>query len=450
MGRINDEEIRISKKCLEMALAKGASKARVRLEKSTMDLVATLNGDVDKVTHCYDKSLCVTLFANGKYGNYSTNRVDEKELDAFLDKALEMTSMLEVDAARDLPSPERCCRNAVAGDELGLNDLMAEVLTPQLRLSLAKKASIFKETALRTDLPYKLVSEEGEYSDSMSDLLLLDSQGLMCRHTETSFDYGVEMTVETADGDKCSSYWWHSAPRLDELEINDCCPKALEDAAKRIGPKPLRGGKYNIVIDSEVAGRVISPLLKALGAYSIQQNDSFLIGSLGRKMFPEGLTIMDSPHNRGEIGSCLFDSEGVATAPGPIIEKGVVTRYFINTYMSGKMGMAPTSESATRPTVLPFPREGLSRDDLMEMCGDGVLITDFNGGNNNSATGDFSYGVEGFAFRNGKITHPVREIVFTGNFLKLWEDFVAAGSDSRRCKDKLVPSLAFFNADLSA
>ncbi|MBR0361488.1 MAG: hypothetical protein IIX35_03875, partial [Paraprevotella sp.] len=42
-------------------------------------------------------------------------------------------------------------------------------------------------------------------------------------------------------------------------------------------------------------------------------------------------------------------------------------------------------------------------------------VTGFNGGNCNPVTGDFSYGVEGFAFSKGKVTHPVKEMLITGS-----------------------------------
>ena len=74
----------------------------------------------------------------------------------------------------------------------------------------------------------------------------------------------------------------------------------------------------------------------------------------------------------------------------------------------------------------------------------------FNGGNSNAATGDFSYGVEGFAFRGGKIVHPVREMVITGNFMELWNNLAGIGCDARTCMSKIIPSLAFTNVDFSA
>jgi PmbA protein len=134
----------------------------------------------------------------------------------------------------------------------------------------------------------------------------------------------------------------------------------------------------------------------------------------------------------------------------PIINRGTVCQYFVNTYMAAKMGIAPTIEDAIRPKVMPFPRRGLSRKDILALCGDGILVTDFNGGNSNSATGNFSYGIEGFAFKDGKITHPVRDMVVTGNFLDLWSHLVACGEDARLCHAKLVPTLAFSDVDFSA
>ena len=184
-------------------------------------------------------------------------------------------------------------------------------------------------------------------------------------------------------------------------------------------------------------------------AVTIGQNNSFLCGKLGEKVFHEGLNIRDLCRKEGESGSRLFDSEGVATTEHDIISNGVVKEYFINTYMSGKMQMEPTIEDATRPKVMPWPEAGLDLAAILGRCSEGILVTGFNGGNSNPATGDYSFGVEGFAFKDGKITHPVREMLMTGNLVDLWNHFLAAGDDSRLCKSKLIPTLAFENVDFS-
>lgn len=477
-GMLTAEEILVAEKCLEKSLALGADKVRITLNKSLMELFGTLNGELDKVSHCLDRSISVCLFVDGKFGSFSTNRLVESELDDFLKKAIATVRMLAEDPCRDLPDPSRTAKNAVTGKELGLYDETYPALTSDERLRMAIDASIFK-----MHCGEGLISEEGEYSDSIFDSLVLDSNGLRCRHTETSFEYGVEVTVQDADGNRFSSYWWDATPMLKDLNIKDCGEIAFKRAMSQIGPVKIESGKYSMVIESEVASRLVTPVLNALGGYSLQQKNSFMLDSLGKKMFPEWLNIWDRPVSVGETGSRLFDSEGVATSETPIIENGVVKEYFVNTYISKKMGVDPTIEDATRPVVLPCfapsvagkvtssvaepveatgeddriadtsassVTEAIGKEELMRIVGDGILVTGFNGGNSNSATGDFSFGVEGFLFKDGKIVHPVREMLITGNLLTLWNNLLAAGNDARFCKSKLIPTLAFGNVDFSA
>ena len=475
-GMLTENEIRVADKCVEKALGLGAEKVRLTLNKSLMELFGTLNGGLDKVSHCLDRSISVCLFVDGKFGSFSTNRLVENELDDFLKKAISTVRMLADDPCRDLPDPSRTVKTALTGKELKLYDDDYPRLTSDRRLKMALNASIFKKHC-----DEGLISEEGEYSDTIFDSMVIDSNGLRCRHTETSFEYGVEVTVQDADGNRFSSYWWDAAPMLNDLKINSCGEVAFKRAISQTGPVRIGSGKYVMVIESEVASRLVTPVLNALGGYSLQQKNSFMLDSLGKKMFPEWMNIWDRPASVGETGSRLFDSEGVATAETPIIENGVVNEYFINTYMSKKIGIEPTIEDATRPVLLTCVAPSIAskvtstssvtdrdsvagqtslvaepveatcgKDELMRLVGDGILVTGFNGGNSNSATGDFSFGVEGFLFKDGKIVHPVREMLITGNLLTLWNNLLAAGNDARFCKSKLIPTLAFGNVDFSA
>ena len=450
-GTLGKEEIRLAEKSLETALRLGANKARVTLNKSLMELYGTLNGELDKVNHCLDRSMSVCLFVDGRFGSFSTNRLDESELETFLAKSISTVRMLAEDPCRDLPDPSRTAKDASSGKELCLFDPSYPELTSEERLRMAMDASIFK--AHGED---GLISEEGEYSDSVFDSFVADSNGLRCRHTETSFEYGVEMTVLDKEGNRYSGYWWDSSPRLKDLQIGGCGEIALKRALAQIGPGKVPSGQYTMVVDSENASRLVTPLINALGGYALQQKNSFLLDTLGKRVFPEWMNLVDLPHAKGFTGSRLFDSEGVATKETPVIENGIVREYFINTYMSGKMGMDPTIEDVTRPVMLPCTAPGLAkpekmdRDSIMELVRDGILVTGFNGGNSNSATGDFSFGIEGFLFKDGMIVHPVREMLITGNFLTLWENLLAAGDDPRPCKSKLIPTLAFGKVFFSA
>ena len=450
-GTLSAEEIRLAEACLEKARRLGADKIRITLNKSLMELFGTLNGELDKVSHCLDRSMSICVFADGRFGSFSTNRLVESELDDFLARSIATVRMLAEDPCRDLPDPSRTAKEAIGGMEMGLFDKSYPELSSDRRLEMAMDASLFKKLEGED-----LISEEGEYSDSVFDTFVIDSNGLRCRHTESSFEYGVEMTIKDPDGNRFSDYWWDSSPRLADLQISSCGETALARARAQVGPVKVEGGEYTMVVDSENSSKLVTPLTNALGAFALQQKNSFLLDTLGKKVFPEWMSLMDIPHAIGMTGSRLFDSEGVATKETPVIEKGVVNEYFVNTYMSRKMEIAPTIEDVTRPVLLPCVAPGLERPTLMDrnsimkLVGDGILVTGFNGGNCNSATGDFSFGIEGFLFKEGKIVHPVREMLITGNLITLWNNLMAAGEDARPCKSKLIPTLAFGKVYFSA
>ena len=437
---LTQTEIDLAHYCLAYALQAGALKVRITLSKSLMNLIGLLNGEVDKTAHALDRSLQLQLFVEGRYGAFSTNKLEKEGLEEFIREAIDTVKMLQEDSYRDLPAPERVAKDARTGRELGLYDPAYDTLTAEQRREMALASCHW---------PCGAIAEEGEYSDSVFDTLTIDSQGLYARHTETSFEIGYETTVEDAQGNHFSSYWWDAAPLLKDLQWKDCAEIAYKRALAQVGVQDTTGGKYTVVVDTECASTLLTPVLNALGGFALQQKNSFLVGSLGKQLFPEQLTILDLPRTAGETGCRLFDSEGVATREMPIIDKGVVKTYFLNTYIAAKMGMAPTVEDATRVKVLPVGG-CKTLDELLEATGDCILVTGFNGGNSNPVTGNFSYGIEGFLVHGGKKVHPVRELLITGNFLQLWNNLVATADDARPCLSKLIPSLAFTNVDISA
>lgn len=449
-------EIELARYCIEFAIKSGASAARLSLNKNVMDAYTILNGELDKVSHSADRSIYLYLYVDGRYGTFSTNRLEQKELEDFISQAVVMVRMLGEDQLRRLPDADRTAKDAITGLELGLCDATYESYSSEERLERAKSMSRFKAYAPTPE--YTVLSEECEYAESSDDTLLIDSQGFEGRHRETSFNCFSEITIQDKEGTRYSGYWWEASPSRASLEIENCSAKALSRAAGQIGPQNRRSGRYKMVVDSTVASRLVSPILNALNASAIQQKMSFLEGSSGQKMFSEGLTICDLARTSGKAGSRMYDTEGVATADRTIIDNGTVREYFVSTYMAGKTGFAPTIEDVSRPCLMPFIRgcklaeskKDVSLKDILAICGNGIYVTGFNGGNCNPVTGDFSFGIEGFAFSKGKITHPVKEMLITGNIMTLWNSLVAAGSDARTSSRWQIPTLAFENVSFSA
>ena len=100
---ISREERDLALRCMDMILARGASQVRITLSKSMMDLVSVLNGQTDKVTRSGDRAMAFNIFAGGRYGTFSTNRLESAALQDFIGKALDTVKTLAPDEFRKLP-----------------------------------------------------------------------------------------------------------------------------------------------------------------------------------------------------------------------------------------------------------------------------------------------------------------------------------------------------------
>ena len=461
---ITEEETRIADRSVVLAVEAGASAVQVTLDKARTEIYALLDGELDNIRQTGDRALTFKVYADGRYGVFSTNRLEESSIRDLLVKAVQNVRMLAPDRFRKLPAKEDTANDAVRGDEMGLVWYGYDTVTADEKLAMAKNVSVFAEfREAAPDRNWKVVSEEVEYNNTLTDTYLTNSDGIHCRHTETSFEVCAQVTVEDNAGDKYSGFWWDYSISPEKVRASDCGHKAVMQAVSQIGPVNAVGGRHVMVVSNRIAGRLLQPILDALGGRAIQQKSSFLTDSLGKQIFAKGLNIMDMPREKGKCGAILFEQDGRACLNREIITEGVVMEYFISTYMSGKLDMPATSESANRPVVKPFVSSELvegqdnasasgsiGEAEIMDLCGSGILVTDFNGGNCNAATGDFSYGVEGLLFENGKVTAPICNMLITGNIVELWNNLIAAGNDPLDGMSRQVPTVAFKDVNFSS
>ena len=545
---ISDAEREIADKSVQMALDAGASAVMVSLDKAKTEIYALLDGEIDNIRQTGDRSLTFNIYADGKYGTFSTNRFEEESLRDFLCKAVETVRMLVADPFRGLPDKKDLATDAVNGDEMGLCWYGYDSVSRDEKLEMARRVSVFGEfSAPSSDRNWRVVSEEVEYNNTLSDTYLTSSDGCRCCQTETSFEVSSQVTVEDNDGNKYTGLWWDYDVSPKKVLSSECGRKAVEMAVMQIAPVNADKGKYTMVVSRLVSGRLLQPVLNALSSLSVYQKSSFLVDALGKQVFSKGLNVMDMPLEKGKSGAILFETDGRACRNREIITDGVVKENFTSIYMSRKLGIPPTSSCPNRPVLLPFVSEellggerggghcgvsgagfdgsglgadcggvsgaglgaenggehgavsgggrgvelcvvsgdgrgvergavngggrgtelvgglgaerGLKADlfvneiaerDILDLCGSGILVTDFNGGNCNSATGDFSYGVSGFLFENGKITSPIDSMLITGNMTDLWSNLLAAGSDPVPGMSRQVPTLAFRDVTFNA
>lgn len=477
MKLLEDKETALAKWCLDTCLRYGAREARVTLSKSEENTVSVRDACVDKIYSSLERSLSLALYVDARYGRFSTNLLQTESLEAFIKEAVRSVSLLAPDECRHLPDAALQAESCPEGDGTDYLDENFYAVTQEDRMAAALSSGTLPYTEVGGCV---ILSVESEYTDGIYDEYIADTGGFEGRHTESLAKLDCSVTLQDQAGMRHEGYWWtaakgYSALSADVLPSGDtsCAGtvsaealspavsvgnavlnEAVRRALRAVGPVGISGGKYRVVVEQSCASRLVSALIDALDGYSVHQRLSFLADALDCKVFSEHLTMYDRPFGPSLSGSRRYDAEGVRTKEAAIIENGVVKSFFVNTFISGKTGLPVSADSITRPCFEPFiwncPQKEISLKDILSAVGSGLMVTGFNGGNVNPATGNFSFGVEGMIIENGVATSPIRGLLMTGNLISLFGKLLAVGSDTRSCSAWQIPSFAFDEVDINA
>ena len=90
----------IVQQALEMALRAGADQARVVLTESSLNTYSLLDGELERLQHSLSSSLYFQLYVDGRYGTFSTNRMEPSDFEKYLHEAVESTRLLAPDTCR--------------------------------------------------------------------------------------------------------------------------------------------------------------------------------------------------------------------------------------------------------------------------------------------------------------------------------------------------------------
>lgn len=436
---ISNENKKLAQWAMDYALKNGCQAAKVSLYSGSNTSFELRDAQMDKLQQASESRMSLFLYVDGRYGTYSTNRLDKKELESFIRNGVESTRYLAEDEARVLPDASRYYKGGKP--DLQLLDPQFSAVNPDNKVALAQAIA---EEALGKDP--RIISVESSYGDGDGFSYQITSNGFEGETQQSWYSLSASVAVKGEGEARPSSYWYESSLYLDKLVKEGVGQKALERTLQKIGQKKTKSGRYTMVVDPMNSGQLLRPMLSAIFGSALQQKNSFLLDKLGQKVGSDKFTLLDEPHLIGASGARYFDSEGVATERRSVFDKGVLKTYYIDTYNAKKMGVDPT---IANPSVLVMQEGDKDLGGLISDVAHGILVTGFNGGNSNSSTGDFSYGIEGFLIEKGKLTLPLSEMNVTGNMITLWNSLAETGNDPRLNSSWRIPSLVFEGVDFS-
>ncbi len=397
------------------------------------------DGATERLKEATSRSVSVQLWVDGRYSSQSTTDLRPEALDRFLADAVALTRALQPDPARLITDPALFPKSVVP----------LEVEDPALVAGLDAAArerwvEVMETEARRND---RVISCTSNLTFRSATGACATSNGLLGQSASTDIWPSVEVTLRdegdkrAADGDGYGARFLGDLPDAATIGKN-----ALAYTVARLGSAKVSTRKTTMVVDRQAAGSLVSRLLSTANGASIQQGRSFVADKLGKAIASSKLSILDDPFLPRGLGSRAFDGEGIAARALPIVDKGVLTNLYVDTYYGRKGKLAVTTGSASNRVVALGSKD---RAAWIAAVGEGILVTSFMGGNSDANSGDFSFGIRGHLISKGQIGAPIGEMNVTGNLLSLFAGLSGVGNDAWRASTILTPTLVFDNVQFA-
>ncbi|MXZ66577.1 MAG: TldD/PmbA family protein [Acidimicrobiaceae bacterium] len=281
------------------------------------------------------------------------------------------------------------------------------------------------------------------YGDGRRRILVADSDGLFTSDDQVRTLFSVSCV---ATGDTGMQTGRESAGRtagfelFDLYDVEEMARRAAQRALTKLTARPAPSGEMPVVVGPGGGGVLFHEACgHGLEADLVAKSASVFAGRLGERVAAPMVTLIDDGTMAGEWGHYGIDDEGKPAARNVLISGGVLTDYMWDRLRARKEGRA-SSGNGRRQSYQHLPMVRMTNtyitngdadpDDIVADTTHGVYVAQLGGGQVNTATGDFVFGMtEAYLIENGEITAPIREGNLIGNGPEVLTRIDALGND---------------------
>ena len=265
--------------------------------------------------------------------------------------------------------------------------------------------------------------------DSTRRFLVANSEGVFASDHQVRTRFNV-ICVALGDTGMQTGYRPVAGTRGFEILTNAAVEEAARGAARqaitKLDARPAPSGDLPVVLAGGSGGILFHEACgHGLEADAVLKDASVYAGKVGELVASPLVTLVDDGTVRGEWGYLAIDDEGRPSARNVLIKDGVLTDYMWDYLRSQKEGRA-SSGNGRRQSYQHLPMVRMTNTYLLEGTSDadeivaqtpyGVYVAQLGGGQVNTATGDFVFGMtSAFLIEDGKITTPLRDCNLIGN-----------------------------------
>jgi PmbA protein len=415
---------------LARAKKRGATGADVVVaDGDTFDVQVRLSA-VDRLTKAREKRLGLRVFFGQRSASASTSDFSHESLEGVVSDTCSLAAAVAEDAVSGLPSADLMARDL---PDLDLYD--PTKLDTDSQIALARRA---EDAALAAD-PRITNSEGADFSSYAGRVVLANSHGFVGEYRSSSFSVSVSPIAAGTEAEGMQRDYWYAAQRkfaqLDSPE--SVGQEATRRTVRRLGARKVPTQRAPVIFDQETAGSLLGNLCSAISGYSLYKGTSFLVGQLGKPLFPEFVTIYDDGLMPGGFGSRPFDGEGLPSRTQTIIDRGMLKSYLLDSYSGRKLGMSSTGNASrgvgdnpsVGPTNFYLAAGSAGPAEIIRTVKQGLYVTELIGFGINMVTGDYSRGAAGYWIENGELAYPVEEITIAGSLKEMFAHIEMVGSD---------------------
>jgi PmbA protein len=416
----------------------GATNAGAEASEGCGLSVSVRKGELENVERNRDKSLGVTVYVNHRRGNASTSDFSKAAIERTVQAAFDIARFTAEDPTAGLP------------DE-------ADIETQHRDLDLFHPWSINSEEAARIALQCEVAalntsrritnSDGAAVSAQQSHFFSAHTHGFRGGYASSRHSVSVAPIAKLPgrNAEMQRDAWYTSMRSADELASPEVVGRyAAERALSRLGARKIATTECPVLFESPVAAGLLGGFVQAVSGGALYRKSSFLLDSLGKKVFPKHIDIEEDPFVLRGKGSAPFDDEGVRSVRRKVVKGGRVEGYFLSSYSARKLGMETTGNAGGSHNLTLTSRLTQPSDDLkamLEKLGTGLFVIELMGQGVNYVTGDYSRGASGFWVENGEIAYPVHEITIAGNLKNMLLGIDAVGADTYNMGAKTTGSI---------
>ena len=381
------------------------------------------NGEPETIERNQDKSLDIRVFVGDQTGSASTTDFSDAALAATVAAATSIAQVTEGEICQRLAPAERYPK---AFPDLELHHPHG-LSSEQLGSYALQQALRCEAAALNADA--RISNTEGAtFSAHQGVSLARNSNGFSGFSRGTRYTLSCSVIAGQTDSMQ-RDYWYDCCRKLDNLE--SACSigeRAANRVIRRLGARKLATCRVPVILDATIAPGLLGHLISALSGHAIYKKASFLADKLEQSIFPDHISIGQTPHLLQGMGSAVYDADGVATRAQNYVDEGRLISYVLSQYSACKLGMSSTG-NAGGVKNLSISHDDIDQLALINKMHRGLLITEMMGFGVNTVTGDYSRGAAGFWIENGEIQYPVHEITLSGQLSEMFKGIEGISND---------------------